>query len=82
LFATLAVVAIAGTSASPAERKAEQAERVDIPADPSALILTVQLPDPEQQVAPFPLWVSPETGLMIEFPVPVVAIQGRKARIV
>ncbi len=53
-----------------------------IPPDASALILTLQLPDPTQQDAPYPLFASPENGLMMEFPAPILTVAGRGFRVV
>lgn len=78
----MSVLGGASVGASPRPAPASAVEAVDFTADPGALILTVGLPNPDEQIAPFPLWVRPDTGLMIEFPFPVVAVQGRKARVV
>jgi len=54
----------------------------EIPDDPSAMIRTLNLPNPDTQRAPYPFWVSPNDGLLIEFPFPVVSVAGRGFRVI
>lgn len=49
--------------------------------DTSRLIATRELPDPDTQTEPMPIWVRPDSGILMEFPIPVLNVYGRGFRI-
>lgn len=50
--------------------------------DTSRIIATRELPDPDTQTEPMPIWVRPDSGILMEFPIPVLNLYGRGFRII
>jgi hypothetical protein len=58
------------------------AEQQGAAVDMGQLIVTLDLPDSDNQSNPHRLWVDPGYGLMMEFPIPVLDVQGRGFRVI